>query len=190
MSMEMAIKPILTMFDEIRPGDMFLNNCPFTGATHHADMIIAAPIFFEGQPLFWTVALSHHADVGAPIPSTYLPYAKTIYEEGVHFPCVRIVENGIEREDILRIGMYQIRAPDMWLGDLRAQMGSCRTGERRLHELLHRYGKQAVLDFVEEWFEYGTRRMVAEIRKLPAGTYTYETRHDPVPGVADEGMPR
>jgi N-methylhydantoinase B len=189
MSMEMAIKPILTMFDEIRPGDMFLNNCPFTGATHHADMIIAAPIFFEGQPLFWAVALSHHADVGAPIPSTYLPYAKTIYEEGVHFPCVRVVENGIEREDILRIGMYKIRAPDMWLGDLRAQMGSCRTGERRLHELLDRYGKQAVLDFVEEWFEYGTRRMVAEIRKLPAGTYTYETRHDPVPGVADEGIP-
>ncbi len=189
MSMEMAIKPILEMFPDIRPGDMFLNNCPFTGGTHHADMIIAMPYFHEGEPLFWAVALSHHADVGAPIPTTYLPFARNIYEEGLHFPCVRIVENDREREDILRIGMMKIRAPELWLGDLRAQMGSCRTGGRRLGEVLRRYGRQTVLDFVEDWFDYGARRMIAEIRKLPAGTYEYETRHDPVPGVAEDGIP-
>ncbi len=37
--------------------------------------------------------------------------------------------------------------------------------------------------------DYGEQRAIAAIRKLPAGTYTYEVRHDPVAGVADEGIP-
>ena len=67
------------------------------------------PVFFRGTPMFWVVALSHHADTGAPVPSTYLPYARTIYEEGVHFPCVRIAEDYKEKQDILRIGIFASR---------------------------------------------------------------------------------
>ena len=43
--------------------------------------------------------------------------------------------------------------------------------------------------FVEDWFDYGRRRTVAEIKKLPSGVFEYEIHHDPVPGVADEGIP-
>ena len=132
MSMDKATRPITELFDDIKQGDIFLNNCPYTGGTHHADMILSMPVFFRGAPLFWVVALSHHADTGAPVPSTYLPYARTIYEEGLHFPCVRIAENYQEKADILRIGLKRIRVPEIWLGDLRAQIGACKTGERRV----------------------------------------------------------
>ena len=189
MSMDMATRPITKLFDDIKPGDVFLNNCPYTGGTHHADMILSMPVFFDGKPMFWVVALAHHADTGAPVPSTYLPFARTIYEEGLHFPCVRILENYREKADILRIGLTRIRVPEIWLGDLRAQIGACKTGERRIGELLARYGAATILDFVEDWFDYGRRRTIAEIRKLPSGTFEYETRHDPVPGVADDGVP-
>jgi N-methylhydantoinase B len=189
MSMDMATRPITRLFDDIKPGDVFLNNCPYTGGTHHADMILSMPVFFEGKPMFWVVALAHHADTGAPVPSTYLPFARTIYEEGLHFPCVRILENYREKADILRIGLTRIRVPEIWLGDLRAQIGACKTGERRIGELLARYGAATIMDFVEDWFDYGRRRTIAEIRKLPSGTFEYETRHDPVPGVADDGVP-
>ena len=189
MSMDMATRPITKLFDDIKPGDVFLNNCPYTGGTHHADMILSMPVFFEGKPMFWVVALAHHADTGAPVPSTYLPFARTIYEEGLHFPCVRILENYREKADILRIGLTRIRVPEIWLGDLRAQIGACKTGERRISELLARYGAATIMDFVEDWFDYGRRRTIAEIRKLPSGTFEYETRHDPVPGVADDGVP-
>ena len=189
MSMDMATRPLTRLFPDIGQGDMFLNNCPYTGGTHHADMILAMPVFHEGEPLFWVVALSHHADTGAPAPSTYLPFAKNIFEEGMHFPCVRVVENYREQADILRIGMMRNRAPDLWVGDLRAQIGACRTGERRIGELIERHGRDVILDFVEDWFDYGARRAKAAIARLPAGSHTYETRHDPVPGVADEGVP-
>ena len=189
MSMDMATRPLTELFDDIKQGDIYLNNCPYTGGTHHADLIMAMPVFYDGEPLFWVVALSHHADTGAPAPSTYLPFAKTIFEEGMHFPCVRLAENYVEKKDILRIGSMRNRVPDLWLGDVAAQSGACRTAERRITDLIDRYGRDTVVDFVQDWFDYGRRCAKAAIAKLPAGEYDYTTTHDPVPGVADDGIP-
>ena len=94
-AIDLTTRPLTELFDDIEEGDAFLNNCPYTGVTHHADLTLCVPVFFDGKPLFWTVSRAHHADVGAPIPSTYLPYAKTIFEEGLHFPGVR-VERGLQ----------------------------------------------------------------------------------------------
>ena len=85
-ALEYTTQPIEKFFDDIEPGDAFLNNCPYTGGTHHADMTICVPVFVDGELLFWTLCRAHHADIGAPIPTTYLTEAATIYEEGLHFP--------------------------------------------------------------------------------------------------------
>lgn len=89
-ALEHATRPITEFFDYIRPGDAFMNNCPYTGNSHHADMTLCVPVFVDDEPLFWTLSRAHHADIGAPIPTTYLTEAATIYEEGVHLPCVQI----------------------------------------------------------------------------------------------------
>lgn len=188
-SMDLVTRPITELFDDIRPGDIFINNSPYHGSTHHADFTLCMPVFFDGEPLFWAMALSHHADTGAPVPTTYLPFARTVYEEGINFPCVRIMRDYKEIDDVIRIGLIRNRVPELWLGDLRAQIGACKTAERRLGELLSKYGRDGIVTYVEDWFEYGRTMAIAEIRKLPAGVYHYETRHDPVPGVADEGIP-
>ena len=176
-------------FDDIEEGDAYINNCPYTGATHHADITVCVPVFCDGEPLFWALSRSHHADIGAPIPSTYLPQAATIYEEGVHLPCVRVQENFKDKNDIIRMCRIKIRVGEIWYGDYLAQIGACRTAERRLKELVERYGIETIKDFIEDWMDYGERRAIAEIEKLPKGTWTYETCHDPVPGVADDGVP-
>jgi N-methylhydantoinase B len=189
MSMDMATRPLNELFDDVAQGDIFINNCPYTGGTHHADLIMSMPVFYKGEPLFWVVALSHHADTGAPAPSTYLPFARTIFEEGMHFPCVRLAQNYRERADILRIGAMRNRVPELWLGDVAAQSGAVRTAERRIIDLLDRYGRDTVVNFVADWFDYGRRCARAAIATLPAGTWEYTTTHDPVPGVADAGIP-
>ena len=188
-SMDVATRPINELFDDVKQGDMFINNSPFTGGTHHADLILALPVFFNGEPLFWAVALSHHADTGAPEPSTYLPYAKNIFEEGMHWPCVRLAESYEVKEDILRMGKLRNRVPDLWLGDVKAQIGACLTCEKRIVELCEKYGTDTIKDFVEDWFDYAEVMAKAEITKLPAGEYQYQISHDPVPGVAEEGIP-
>ena len=188
-ALDLTTKPISEFFDDIREGDAYLNNCPYTGATHHADLTVCVPVFYDGEPMFWALSRSHHADVGAPIPTTYLTEAATIYEEGLHLPCMRVEEGFRERKDIIRMCRMKIRVSDLWYGDYRAQVGACRVAERRLQELVERYGKQTVKDFIAEWMDYGERCAIAEIRKLPAGTYEYQTVHDPVPGVAESGIP-
>ena len=131
-ALELTTRPIVELFEDIKEGDAYLNNSPFYGGTHHADLTLCVPVFFEGEPLFWTLARSHHADIGAPEPTTYLPYAKTIYEEGMHFPCVRSQENFTDKADIIRMGMQKIGVNDIWYGDYRAQVGACGTGARCL----------------------------------------------------------
>ena len=188
-ALELTTMPITEFFDDIEEGDAYINNCPYTGATHHADITVCVPVFCDGEPLFWALSRSHHADIGAPIPSTYLPEAATIYEEGVHLPCVRVQENFTDKHDIIRMCRTKIRVGEIWYGDYLAQIGACRTAERRLKELVERYGKETIKDFIEDWMDYGERRAIAEIKKLPKGTWSYETCHDPVPGVVDEGVP-
>ena len=188
-ALSLTTRPISEFFDDVKEGDAYVNNCSYTGGTHHADIALCVPVFCDAEPLFWTVVRAHHADIGAPEPTTYLPYARTIYEEGLHFPCVRFQEHYEDKADLIRLCRMQIRVADVWYGDYRAQVGACRTAERRLKELVAKYGLATVKAFIEAWIAYGERRMIAAIRALPAGTWSYETRHDPVPTVADEGVP-
>jgi len=188
-AIDLTTKPLTEFFDDIEEGDAFLNNCPYTGVTHHGDLTLCVPVFCDGEPLFWTVSRAHHADVGAPVPSTYLPYAKTIYEEGLHFPGVRVERGFKENSDIIRMAKMKIRVPDIWYSDYLAQVGSCRTAEKRLKELVNKYGVETIKRFIAEWMAYGERRAIAAIKELPAGTWQYENKHDPLPGVADEGIP-
>ena len=139
--------------------------------------------------MFWALARSHHADMGAPLPTTYLPKAATIYEEGLNFPCVRVQENFADKKDWIRYAMHNIRASNIWYGDYRAQVGACRVGERRLQALVRKYGVGTIRGFIDEWMAYSARRMEQEIRHLPAGRWSYETRHDPIPDVAEDGVP-
>ncbi len=62
-------------------------------------------------------------------------------------------------------------------------------GERRLKELVKHYGIDVIKEFIEAWMDYGERRAIDAIKQLPGGAISYEVRHDPVPGVADEGVP-
>ena len=188
-ALDLTTRAITDLFDDVSEGDAYLNNSSYTGGTHHADLTVVVPIFFEGELMFWALARSHHADMGAPLPTTYLPKAATIYEEGLNFPCVRVQENFADKKDWIRYAMHNIRASNIWYGDYRAQVGACRVGERRLQALVRKYGVGTIRGFIDEWMAYSARRMEQEIRHLPAGRWSYETRHDPIPDVAEDGVP-
>lgn len=180
----------LELFDDVSPGDCFLTNTPYAGSTHHADYTLHAPVFVEGEPLFWTVNRAHQADVGAPEPSTYVGDAKTIYEEGPHFPSVRIQEGYEDREDIVRTCKLNIRSGEtQWFGDYLAQVGAVRTGEEKLQALCEEYGVDTIRQFSEDWIAYGEEIMRSEIEKLPRKSIEYTAHHDPIPDVAPEGIP-
>lgn len=188
-ALELTTAPITRLFDDVKEGDAFYSTSPYYGVTHHADMTACVPVFCQGEPLFWTLARSHHSDTGAHLPTTMDAYFRTVYEEGLHLPAMRFQENYKDKADLIRLCRENFRVSQIWYGDYRAQMGACRVGEARLKELVDKYGLELVKRFVEAWMAYGERRAIAAIRELPAGTYTHTTRHDPIPGVAEDGIP-
>ncbi|MCJ7792340.1 MAG: hydantoinase B/oxoprolinase family protein [Dehalococcoidia bacterium] len=182
-------KSMVELHDDIRPGDLFLNNSPYYGNTHHADFTTSVPVFYKGKHLFTANTREHQADIGNSQPTTYMPFSRDLYEEGaLDFPCVKVQEDYKDIEDIIRMCRVRIRVPDQWYGDYLAQVGASRIAERRLIELCDKYGVDTVKAFIEQWLDYGERRMIEEIRKLPKGTWKAESKYDPIPGVADEGI--
>jgi len=176
--------------DDLAPGDAFLHNDPYLGNTHAADHMYMVPVFVDGVHLFTTCAKAHQADCGNSIPSTYHAYARDIYEEGaLIFPCVRVQKNYEEVDDIIRMCRRRIRVPEQWYGDYLATMGSARIGERRLIELVERYGADTIDQFIKDWFVYSERRMIEAISKLPKSRLENVSVYDPLPPVLPTGLP-
>ena len=124
---------------DLAPGDAFLHNDPYLGNTHTADHTILVPVFVDDVHLFTVAAKAHQADCGNSDPSTYMPFAKDVYQEGgLNFPCVRIQRDFKDVEDIIRMCRRRIRVPEVWYGDYLAAMGAARIGERRLKTLVMR----------------------------------------------------
>ncbi|KUR75778.1 hydantoinase B/oxoprolinase family protein [Novosphingobium sp. Fuku2-ISO-50] len=175
---------------DIREGDCYLHNDPYTGNTHPADHTFLVPVFFEGEHLFTTVAKAHQADIGNSKPTTYMADAVDIYEEGaLIFPAVRVQRDFKTDEDVLRMCKSRIRVPSQWHGDFLAGIGSARIGERRLKELCEKYGKDTIKTFIGAWFDYSERRMMQAIRKLPAAVLTHSGAHDPFGDLLPNGIP-
>ena len=189
MGMEYLAEAMTELHDDISPGDAFLHNDPYLGNTHPADHTILVPVFIGDRHVFTAAAKAHHADCGNAQPTTYMPYARDVYEEGsLIFPAVRVHRDYEEVDDIIRMCRRRIRVPDQWYGDFLAQVGAARIGEARLAELTERYGVETMERFIEEWFDYSERRMEHVIKQMPAGTIVGEGRHDPF-GPVPDGIP-
>ena len=189
MGMEYLAEAMTELHDDISPGDAFLHNDPYLGNTHPADHTILVPVFIGDRHVFTAAAKAHHADCGNAQPTTYMPYARDVYEEGsLIFPAVRVHRDYEEVDDIIRMCRRRIRVPDQWYGDFLAQVGAARIGEARLRELTERYGLETMEHFIEEWFDYSERRMAHVIGQMPAGTIVGEGRHDPF-GPVPDGIP-
>ncbi len=89
--MEFLAEAVTDLHDDLTEGDAFLHNDPYLGNTHPADHVILVPVFWEGRHVFTAAAKAHQADCGNAQPTTYMPYARDVYEEGsLIFPAVRV----------------------------------------------------------------------------------------------------
>ncbi len=171
---------------DLREGDAYLHNDPILGNTHTADHTILVPVFVDGEHMFTASAKAHQADCGNAEPSTYVTYVEDVYAEGgLVFPAVKVQQDFEDVEDIIRMCRKRIRVPDVWYGDFLAAVGAARIGERRVKEVVTRYGKDTIKTFVGEWLDYSERVMDQAIRKLPAATLRASGKHDPIPGLPD-----
>src|SRR5690606_25730183 len=166
-----------------RPGDAFLcNDAYLAGGTHAPDITVVTPVFHEGQLRFFAANIGHHTDVGGAVPGSTSHHLKTVWEEGLRLPAMRIVREGELDMDLRDMIAHTPREPDNRMHVIRAQIATNEKGARLILELVQQSGLQAVLSAIEGILQYTERRLRNRIAQLPDGTATFTERMD------DDGM--
>lgn len=174
-SMHLVLDEIARTFEgQVNEGDVFMCNAPFRNNTHVGDLVTAEPVFAEGRHMFWSVTKGHQLDCGAFIPSSVVPQAKDVWQEGIHIPPLKIHDRGRPREDVIDLYLSNLRYRDLLRGDLLAQLGSIGKGRARLEELVADYGAEETMRYVDHMIDYADRRMGEELAEIPDGVYESE----------------
>ena len=176
----------LRAVDTWEPGDLVVLNDPYEGGTHLPDITMVSPVFDPEDhptsniqhPKFFVASRAHHADVGGMTPGS-LPLSTEIYQEGLIIPPVKLYRAGTLNEDLLRLVLRNVRTPDERRGDLAAQRAAHTVGERRLHELMDRHGRDDVLAYTTHLQAYSERLTRAVIAQWPDGEYSFEDSLEP-----------
>ena len=171
-----AVKAVSREFgDDLHPGDVFVLNDPYLGGTHLPDVTIMKPIFFEGALQFVGINRAHHGDVGGLEPGSYAPGARELFHEGIRIPPLRIYRDERPIMDVINMIRINTRLPDALWVDMKAQVASCRVAEKRILELIGKYGVRQTRETIEDIHRYAERRMRLEIGRLRDGVYEGET---------------
>lgn len=169
--------------DDLHPGDVIFHNDVFSLGNQNNDVAVYKPIFHSGKLVAWTAVKGHQADIGGNVRGGYNPNAVEVWQEALRIPPVKVVEKGKLKKDVWNLIFANIRL-DIVQHDMKAEMGACTVGERRLLELLDKYGLESYEAHKQALFEATRKMMEAEIAKIPNGKYSgegyiyYDGRHE------------
>jgi N-methylhydantoinase B len=165
---------------DIYPGDVFLHNDPYTGGTHLNDIAMIFPVFADGKLVLFPAVRAHWGDVGGSTPGSISGKSTEIFHDGVRLPIVRIAHRGKLNQDLFDVMIANMRVPRERRGDFMSTWGTCQVAERRVTELMARYGIATVSGAMAELLDRAERRMRSKIAALKDGDYVYEHCLDPV----------
>ena len=165
--------------DAPRPGDVIMHNDPYRGASHGPDVAFCVPVFLDQQLVGFSVTTAHHLDIGALTPgSCGIVDAVDTYAEGLQFKAIKVYDRGQRNEAVWHLLYDNIRASDLVVGDMEAQIQAATIGAERYVALLKHYGLDVVRAAYEDLMDYSERLMRAAIRELRDGVYTATTYID------------
>jgi N-methylhydantoinase B len=175
-ALQCAAQRIVRAFppERMRDGDAFLLNDPYDGGTHLPDITLAVPVFAEGQAVALACTMCHHQDVGGRTPGSVPTDATELYQEGVIIPPTQLFRAGELDDNLFALLTRNVRLPDVFTGDLMAQVAAGRLGGIRLREMFAAHGTDRVLAYIEELLTRAETLTRREIEAIPDGEYRFE----------------
>ena len=157
--------------ENIHPGDVFLVNHPEVCGQHLNNMVVYTPFFLESKLLCFLAVRAHWIDVGGASTGFGSSMTLDVYEEGIQIRSVKIYAEGKPNNEVLRLIEDNIRFPESSLGDLRAQIACCRTGEERLEQIFRKYGGARFQEAVQVIWNQTDKLVRESVRAIPDGVY-------------------
>lgn len=165
--------------EEICPGDVYIHNDAYAGASHVPDVAFCVPVFHRDRLVGFSATAAHHVDIGAHTPgSAGIVDAVDAYAEGLQLKGLKVYDRGVRNNALWTMLGDNIRAPDLVLGDMEAKIAACRIGGDAYLGLIERYGLDLVQAAAAELMDYSERMMRAAIQKLPDGIYSAKSHID------------
>ncbi len=145
------------------------------------------PVTVSPRPLFYVANRAHHADIGGATPGS-MGLATDVYGEGLRIPPIRLVRAGEIDREVMRMILANVRGHDERGGDFQAQIGSLKTGQARLLEIVGRRGAREAIEYAAHLVAYSARLMRHAIGMIPDGRYHSEDFLDN-DGISDQAIP-
>ena len=170
-----AVAAILEEFplETMREGDIYTMNDPYLGGTHLPDFAIVLPVFHAGKPIAIAAAMTHHQDVGGKTAGSVPTDSTEIYQEGLRVPPLRWARDGVFDEALTKLLRLNVRIPDIFIGDLHAQIAACKIAGVRLGELAERHGGAFLIRAFQTLLDRSETMTRAALAALPDGTYRF-----------------
>ena len=168
--------PAIACIDNYEPGDVIVTNDPGTTkglCTHMPDIMLFKPLFFEGKLLCFAWCFVHSSDVGGLVPGSITPAAFDRYQEGICIPPTKLVSRGVLNEQLRDLILANCRIPEQNWGDMKALLASLTVCERRMGQLVKRYGFQAIDRGIDDLMDYAAVRAKNILSKIPNGEYEF-----------------
>jgi N-methylhydantoinase B len=172
--------------ENIEPGDVIMHNDAYRGGTHLPEFTMVRPLHVQDRLVGFAANIAHHVDIGGKSAGGFPGDATDVFMEGFRLPAVKLYKRGVPNRDVWRFYLQNTRLPRNAFGDLHAMYGSLILAQKRVSEVVERYGFNTYFTALDEIKDYSERRMREEIRQIPDGVYRgVEVMEDD--GVSDLG---
>lgn len=180
--------PVIRAIDDYREGDVCMTNDPYSGfvCTHSPDIHLWKPVFWQGELVCFAVGHIHNTDVGGAVPASLSRALTEVHQEGIRFPPCKLVSEDRLDQRLLDIMLLNVRAPTQNWGDLKAQLASVNTGERKVHEMIRRFGIETFRQGIRDLLDLGERQARRVLATIPDGDYPFT---DYLDEDAPDGLP-
>jgi len=166
---------VIGMAGPYEPGDIAMTNDAYSGfvATHTPDVMMWKPVFHEGEIICYVGGHVHNTDMGGAVPASLSRTLTEIHQEGIRFPPCKIVQAGVLNEPMMTMMDINVRSPEQNRGDLNAQISMLMTGERRMLEVVERFGLHAFKEGINALLDYSEEQARTLVSDIPDGEYAF-----------------
>jgi len=176
-SMAESVKHFIRHFplDTMKPGDAYITNDPWMGTGHLNDFVITTPAFHNGRLVGLLSCTSHLMDIGG---IGFGPDATDVFMEGLYIPMLKLIDQGVVNETLMAMIRANTRLPIDTEGDTYSLAACNDVGAKRLAEMMEEFGIESLDVLADHICERSREAVMAEIAKLPKGTWHNEMTVD------------
>jgi len=111
--------------------------------------------------------------VGGAGPACLSRANTEVHQEGFRFPPSKLYRRGVLNRELVDVMLMNVRMPEQNWGDLKAQIAAMATGERKVHEMIARFGIDIFRDGVQDLLDYAEAQARRLIGRIPDGEYFF-----------------